>query len=1013
MANKSYNKLRNQLIKFNFMRRSTIFKCLMTAILLGIIPNIYAATKEDGVKLFADNFEYPAGELVSNGDWKEYQYFAGGGNDPVMVVEGGLSYAGYQSAAVGNAVQLNTNGVDATAAFPGTDGVVYASFLVNIKAASADGDFIFSFADKNNGSTEGYGKVHIKDVDGKLAFGVTRKSLSGDATYTEATYKYNTTYLLVAKYTQDGSSSKIELMVNPDINKAEPTATVESMAGGQPSTQISGINLYQGRDKGNNALIDAIRVSTTWGALFDNSQVVKIPEIVVPAYFNIGNFLAGSQPIQKTLNVKAKNLEQDITINYTSNGYFSIPGKTISKADAESKNGFDLVITLNPKDGTLQSDNLVFTSGKTAATVNLSWWYSEPTPELVANDIATMKQATKESYYTLVNPITTTQISVSDSYNQYTFEDASGSFSVYDINGMLTDQVKEGSELTNLRIFVQSEPETPRFTPIFNLTESPDLIINTPRSDFKLFNDNIDYPVGNLSGNGDWKEVIYQIDPEGTDPVSVVGKSLTYPGYQDVMAGNAIELKAVGNEATATFSEIDNTIYASMLVNIKAASATGDFFFAFNPKSDGSYSGSGKVFVKQVDGKLAFGVSLSTPAEGATFTEAHYNFNTTYLLVVKYTKLPEFDDDFVDLYINPEFTAEPENSLANNKEGFEGYGAFNGINVYQGDNTGNHLILDAIRVANSWEALFDDSKVVHLPEVTTYFVDEFGEYETQSFSLGTFTDEPVTATYKVKAKNLKSNLTLTCGTEGYYTLNATTISKEAAESENGFDLVITLNPKDANVIEDIITITGKQVNLETPVYWSYIIPTPEINAENLARLKEANQETLYTLVNNVKLEEIKTVQDGMGYDQTVYTLKDNSGILDVYYFGEGGVMPLADTFSIEDIKKGDTFKNLIIRARNSWIDPDNFTAEYVIEASPDLIIVPAAINSPTNNVITGYVNGIFTAEGATNIRVYDINGKQLSNINNESISLKEIIGTVLIIQYTDETGNLYTEKVIK
>ena len=998
-------------LNFKVMRISTIFKTAVALFLLGLMPCISTAAENKGVKLLIENFDYPAGSaLVKNGKWTNYDYFGTSSSDSVRIVQGGLIYPVYQPAAIGNSVHLAEVGKDATLKFIPQQGTIYASMLVNVKSAStsAKGDFIFSFGDVSNSTTAGHGKLYVKNIDGKLAFGVARREIANPGVYASARYEFNTTYLIVIKFTQDAKDSNVELFVNPDISGAQPAALMSSKEGTNPEGLLKFVNLYQGKKEGNDATVDAVRVATSWEALFDASAVAKLPYIEVPLNTYLGIFTKGeSTPITRSIIVKGENLDGDIQVSNTTTGYVTLSKNTISKADAESEKGFSYSVTLDPKDGEIEKDELTFTCGQISSVTKLTWTYIIPPPELEAQDIATLKKADRESFYTLKNAVRVIDLVPERTGGAtYTIADAKDSVRIYD-DGMLSFMnVKYGSVLTNLRLEVQNaDPESSKFVPGFVVTESPDLTVaEGDPTGVKLFNDVFNYTVGNLAGNGDWKDFDY--NAKGGEPVKLVSGGLKYMNYQTRAQGLAVELNGAGMDAVAKFGGVGGAVYASMLVSVSEASATGDYFFAFNKgaSSPGDYDAFGKVCVKKLYDKVTFGISQNTfDAENAVYSDIECEFDQPVLLVVKYYQGPKDGDDYAELFINPEniMGAEPVANLKTTSVGIEPMGNLKYIELLQHsekDGTNYKMHVDAMRVATSWPVLFDQSQVESAPEIST---GQGGSIYLGFFKQGNEPEEPMVL--NIKAKNLRSDLTIQGTKEGYYTFSSSSIKKEDAESENGFDVEITLNPKDGKVLNDLITITGTLARYEIYASWGYMA---KANVNTVAELKAVDSGGEFTLVNTVNVESITAGEQNM----LTYKLTDESGTIEVQYT-KGGPGPRAKAV-LDDIKAGDNVRNLCVMVMNINSE-GGFTPAYSLTDSPDLEIMPSGIENILNGMITGYVNGRFIAEGAKNIKVFDVNGKRLLEVEGEVMPMNELPAAMYIVRFVNETGNVYTLKVVK
>src|SRR5688500_14506989 len=78
--------------------------------------------------LLVEDFTYPVGSLLTANGWSAH---SGAGTNPITVTSPGLTFNGYPSSGVGNAVSLTTSGEDVNRPFAAqTTGMVYAAFMV-------------------------------------------------------------------------------------------------------------------------------------------------------------------------------------------------------------------------------------------------------------------------------------------------------------------------------------------------------------------------------------------------------------------------------------------------------------------------------------------------------------------------------------------------------------------------------------------------------------------------------------------------------------------------------------------------------------------------------------------------------------------------------------------------------------------------------------------------------------------------------------------------------------------
>ncbi|OGX80787.1 beta strand repeat-containing protein [Hymenobacter coccineus] len=225
--------------------------------------------------LLEENFEYPAGALLTANNWTAH---SGAGTKAVAVTTPGLSAAGYGPNS-GNAASLTGSGEDVNRQF---DAVyartpVYVSFLVNVANASATADYFFHLGPKSIGTTF-RAKVYIRKntATNKVAFGVV--SGSGATVFTTDEYALNTTHLLVLKHVFDEAGNTTQLFLNPATDTEPTTATATATETGTtpaaPNDNIGAVALRQGANSPT-LTVDGIRVGTSY-------RVVKTGLVCLP-----------------------------------------------------------------------------------------------------------------------------------------------------------------------------------------------------------------------------------------------------------------------------------------------------------------------------------------------------------------------------------------------------------------------------------------------------------------------------------------------------------------------------------------------------------------------------------------------------------------------------------------------------------------------------------------------------------------------------------------------------------
>ena len=243
-----------------------------------IIALLISNTFAFSTLLFQENFNYTAGDLLtSHGQYK----YSTDSLPTLNIVSPGLSFPGYKSSGIGNAVKIDTTGEDVENYFSTqSSGAVYTSFVVKVEKAETTGDYFFGHI--------GYGnifnsRVYIQDSVGDFKFGLSK--FKETPTYT-GIYNYDSTYIVVVKYefftgdTNDEVSlfvfdqSSYPLPVNEPI-----TPNIGPLApGDSDAVYFNNIVLRQGNDADAPRLIlDGIRIGPSWADIFPRAPVLIKP----------------------------------------------------------------------------------------------------------------------------------------------------------------------------------------------------------------------------------------------------------------------------------------------------------------------------------------------------------------------------------------------------------------------------------------------------------------------------------------------------------------------------------------------------------------------------------------------------------------------------------------------------------------------------------------------------------------------------------------------------------------
>lgn len=435
----------------------------------------------NGETYLAESFDYAEGNLYGNGKWVKYGKKT---TAPVQVAKSPLTFAGYQDNAAGNAVRLTKeSGEYCQALFrdKGTDaakGTVYYSALVNVSelpSGSRTAAFMAltgansldatKFGDAEAGS-EGAGLFAQASGEG-FKLGVSRNvanlgNVKTSVAWADEECALGTTYLVVVKYEiVDGADNdRISLWINPAKGDAEPAASVVADEKSAESlADVRGIELRQGSSsvaKTPVAVIDEVRVASTWDEIFTpaKADAVETPEITITDMSaDFGKVYKGLT-YTKTINVKGKNLKGDISLSSPVSGEVAVSAATVAKADAESENGCDVVLTLTVDNTAMTSDKIVYAADGAQSRTQIVEW--RPIETIAVNSFKELFDEDNISMNTLYIYKGEATVTAIDS-NFYTFyaQDSQSAAEVRSASGCGYEEVdltkvKQGDNITDI-----------------------------------------------------------------------------------------------------------------------------------------------------------------------------------------------------------------------------------------------------------------------------------------------------------------------------------------------------------------------------------------------------------------------------------------------------------------------------------------------------------------------------------------------------------------------------------
>lgn len=229
---------------------------------LAFVFSVSFALPGNGQALMVENFDYPAGALLTASGWTAH---SGGGSQAIDVVVPGLTFAGYPLSNIGGAAQVDNNGEDVHRKFTvQTTGKVYAAFMVQVNG-SAEGYFLH-FGGDPVGTTY-RPKLFLVGTADPFNFGLSVGS-NTPTPVSGGSFTFGKTYLLVMKYemVEGEKNDAVSLYImDATIPATEPaTPTIGPLTDSGQTDITPGTLALRQFNAGQNIVVDGIRVATSW-----------------------------------------------------------------------------------------------------------------------------------------------------------------------------------------------------------------------------------------------------------------------------------------------------------------------------------------------------------------------------------------------------------------------------------------------------------------------------------------------------------------------------------------------------------------------------------------------------------------------------------------------------------------------------------------------------------------------------------------------------------------------------
>jgi len=228
-----------------------------------------------------------------------------------------------------------------------------------------------------------------------------------------------------------------------------------------------------------------------------------------------------------------------------------------------------------------------------------------------------------------------------------------------------------------------------------------------------MLNENFNGYTGNLESQPTWD----WMNAQGTLPIQVEAGAYSYTDYPTSGTGNKVIIGATGEDLYRTFPKKNiGSVYAAFLVQVSAATTSGEYFFGFSPNPIDKTIYHGRVYVKKdASNNIAFGVTrvTGTVLNYSSFT---YALNTPYLIVLKYDIVTGTGNDVCSITVNPVIASGEAGATwlttSSADTGSEAGSLVGAVALRQSAAT-TAVKVSNIRVAGSWTDLMDAGATIN------------------------------------------------------------------------------------------------------------------------------------------------------------------------------------------------------------------------------------------------------------------------------------------------------------
>ncbi|HET9503660.1 MAG TPA: T9SS type A sorting domain-containing protein [Hymenobacter sp.] len=334
-----------------------------------------------GILLVEDDFDYPAGSLLTSNGWTGS---GSGSTSNTMTVADNETAANYPKGAALGSLPAGTSSRARILGENTSNGIIYRSFgtppsgatalyaaaVINFSSVENVSGSNYLLAFRTSGTLSYRGQVQVARVSGNPAAFTVALRGSGSFIASPTEFAVGTPYVLVLKTENSAATNNTDvyslylLPASADLSQ-EPTTPLLTAAGGSFFSTTTAFCIRQGDSNNPNAYLDGVRVATGWGAAVGNPVYTAASATIAAGNYNSLTLDNASTltPIGG-VNVESQLTLTSGTINTTATNSLTLyPAVAVTPAVASSTSGYVNGPVLRPVPALSGAQSFVFPVG--------------------------------------------------------------------------------------------------------------------------------------------------------------------------------------------------------------------------------------------------------------------------------------------------------------------------------------------------------------------------------------------------------------------------------------------------------------------------------------------------------------------------------------------------------------------------------------------------------------------------------------------------------------------------